>query len=74
MRHVEGLNEVDVKIPWGRRRGALIGRTKEQVSLARGLALQPFNFVLPYLVASYISLVGAFHDPSERLVVVAVKL
>ncbi len=74
VRRVEGLDKVEVEVPRRHRRGALVGRAEEEVTLARGLALQPFELVLPDLVARHIGLVGAFHDPPERLVVVAVEL
>ena len=74
MRRVEGLDEVEVEVPRRHRGGALVGRTEEEVSLARGLALQPFELVLPDLVAGDVGLVGALHDPLQRLVVVAVEL
>ena len=74
VRRIEGLDEVEVEVPRRHRRGALVGRAEEQVALARGLALQPFELVLPDLVAGDVGLVGALHDPPERLVVVAVEL
>ena len=74
MRRVEGLDEVEVEVPRRHGGGALVGRAEEQVSLPRGLVLQPFEFVLPDLVARDVGLVGALHDPLQGLVVVAVEL
>ena len=74
VRHVEGLDKVDVEIPRRYNRGAFVGRAEEQVSKTRGLALQPFEFVLPDFVAGDVGLVGALHDPFQGLVVVTVEL
>ena len=74
MRRVEGLDEIDVEIPRRHSRGALVGRAEEKVSMTCGLAFQPFELVLPDFVAGDIGLVGALHDPFQRLVVVAVEL
>jgi hypothetical protein len=52
----------------------LIWRAEEQVSRACGLALQPFELVLPDLVAGDVSLVGTLHDPFQGLVVITVYL
>ena len=74
MRRFEWLDEVEVEISRRHSRGALVGGAEEEVSLARGFALQPFELVLPNLVACDIGLVSALHDPTQGLVVVAVKL
>src|SRR5450759_5237612 len=74
MRHVEGLDEIEVESPWRHRRRPFVWCTKEQVSLACGLALLPFKLVLPDLVPRHIGLVRALHDTPDRLVVVAVEL
>ena len=74
MRRVKGLDEVEVEVPRRHGRGSFVGRAEEEVSLARGLALQPFELVLPDLVAGHIGLVRALHDPFQGLVVVAVEL
>ncbi len=74
MRCIKRLNEKDIEVPRWHRRGTFVRRAEEKVSLARGLALQPFELVLPDLVAPDIGLIGAFHDPLKRLVVVTVGL
>ena len=74
MRRVKGLDEIEVEVPLRHRCGAFVGCAEEKVSQSRGLAIQPFDLVLPDLVAGHIGLIRAFHDPSKRLVVVAVEL
>ena len=46
---LERRDEVDVEVPLGLGCGAIVRRTKEQVTDAIGTALLPFDLVLPDL-------------------------
>ncbi len=74
VRRIERLDEVEVEITGRYRRRALVGSAEEEISLSCCLVLQPFQLVLPDLVAGDVGLVGALHDPFQGLVVVAVEL
>ncbi len=58
-RRVVGLDEVDVEIARRCCRRPFVRRSEEQISLARGFALAPFELVLPDLVPSNVGFVRA---------------
>ena len=71
---LEGLHEIQVKIPWRRGGGTLVGRAEEQIAPARRLALQPGQFMFPDVIARHIGVVFTFHQLPEGYVVVAIQL
>ena len=73
VRRVVGRDEVEVEVARRHRRGPLVRRPEEQVSLARRPAPAPFELVLPDPVAGDVGLVGALHHPPQGVVVVAVQ-
>ena len=73
-RRLVGLDEVQVEVPRRHGGGTLVGRPEEQVAAPRRLSVRPNQLVFPNLVAGDVSMVGALHDPAERVVVVAVQL
>jgi hypothetical protein len=50
-RRVEGLDEVDIEVALRLGRRAVVGRAKEQVAVALGVPVLPFDLVLPDLLA-----------------------
>ena len=73
LRLVEGLDEVDVEIAFRLRRGAIIGRSKEQVAQAFNPPLLPFELVLPDLETGVAEFVAALHERPHGAVVGAVE-
>src|SRR5262249_47060554 len=67
------LDEIEIEIAWWHRCGSLIGRSKEQVSPTRSLALAPLQLMLPNAIAANISLVRALHHSSQRIVVISIE-
>jgi hypothetical protein len=59
-RRIEGLDEVEVKVPLRHGGGSFVGRAEKEVAGARGLVLLPDQFVLPDLVAGHIG--GVLHS------------
>ena len=74
VRRIERLDEVEVEITGRHGCRALVGSAEEEISLSCRLVLQPFQLVLPDLVAGDVGLVGALHDLFQGIVVVAVEL
>ena len=70
---VEWLNEVDVEVALGLRRGAVVGRAEEQVAQALDTVLLPLDLVLPDLKAGIAQVVAALHQGLDSAVVGAVE-
>ncbi len=74
VRRIEGLDEIKVKIPRGNGSRTFVGRTEKEISLTRGLALQPLQLVFPDLVTGDVGPVRTLHDPFQGLVVITIEL
>ena len=73
-RGFERLDEVDVEVSLGLGGRAVVRCAEEEIAVALDPAVQPFDLVLPYLVASNVrSLVGALHELADGAVVGAVE-
>jgi hypothetical protein len=62
-RRLERLDEVDVEVALGLRRGPVVGGAEEQVAVALDAVILPLDLVLPDLVAGDVGgLVGPLHQ------------
>ena len=66
---LEGLDEIDVEVALGLRRGAVIRGTEEQIAHAFDAALLPLELVLPDLEAGVAQVVAALHQCLDGAVV-----
>jgi hypothetical protein len=70
---VEGLDEVDVEVAFGLRRGAVVRGAEEQIAHAFDATLLPLELVLPDLEAGVAQVVAAFHQCLDGAVVGTVE-